>query len=98
MFHAIEILHSSPGMAHEPLDRDECLVSNICASVGHELHNASLATKVGEDPECVLDVSKAIFAWDGLSTHLHGFPSHQIVAMPTWGAFFMRSSLGTPAP
>lgn len=28
---------------------------------------------------------------------LHGFPSHQTDAMPTWGAFFIMSSFGTPA-
>ena len=31
-------------------------------------------------------------------TYLHGFPSHQTVATPTCGAFFIMSRLGTPAP
>lgn len=31
-------------------------------------------------------------------TYLHGFPSHHTVAIPTCGAFFIMSLLGTPAP
>ena len=33
-----------------------------------------------------------------MRTHLQGLPSHQTVAMPTCGAFFIMFSSGTPAP
>lgn len=49
-FHAILVLHSGPRMAHEPLHRNQRLVSYVRVRVGHELHDASLSSEVGQDP------------------------------------------------